>query len=54
MRKKGMTRLYVRPLRSAKRRLERVGAARVRVSVTFNPKGGKPRTKKRTIRLVKR
>jgi YVTN family beta-propeller protein len=54
MRTKGSTRLTVRPLNGAKRKLERTGAARVRVRITFAPKGVKPRTKTRTIRLVRR
>jgi hypothetical protein len=54
MRKRGRTRLAVRPRRSAKGRLERVGAAHVRVRIRFAPKGGKARTKTRTIGLVKR
>jgi YVTN family beta-propeller protein len=54
IRTKRRTRLTVTPLRSAKRKLERVGAARVRVRIIFAPKGGKPRTKMRTIKMVKR
>ncbi|MGE5408250.1 MAG: delta-60 repeat domain-containing protein [Syntrophothermus sp.] len=39
---------------SAKRRLLRVGKAKVRAKVTYTPEGGVARTKAKTVKLVKR
>ncbi len=46
--------LAVRPKGATKRRLTRRGAAKVKLAVTFTPTGGDPRTKHRTLKLVKR
>ena len=46
--------LAVRPKGATKRRLTRRGEAKVKLAVTFTPTGGDPRTKHRTLKLVKR
>ena len=46
--------LAVRPKGATKRKLTRRGAAKVKLAVTFTPTGGDPRTKHRTLKLVKR
>jgi subtilisin len=50
----GRVRLRVRPTRKAKRVLNERGRAKVRAKVTYTPKGGKPRTKVKRLRLIKR
>ena len=47
-------RLAVRPKGGTKRKLARRGVAKVKLAVTFTPTGGDPRTKRRTLKLVKR
>jgi DNA-binding beta-propeller fold protein YncE len=47
----GRTRLSLRPNRATRRRLARLGQARVRARVTYTPWGGKRRTKTRAITL---
>jgi hypothetical protein len=46
--------LAVRPKGGTKRKLTRRGVATVKLAVTFTPTGGDPRTKHRTLKLVKR
>ena len=46
--------LAVRPKGATKRKLTRRGVATVKLAVTFTPTGGDPRTKHKTLKLVKR
>jgi hypothetical protein len=50
----GKLRLKVKPKGKAKRKLRRHQTTKVRANVTYKPTGGKPRTKAKTVRLVKK
>jgi hypothetical protein len=50
----GKVRLKLKPKGKAKRKLRGHHRARVKANVTYTPTGGKPRTKAKTVRLVKK
>ena len=51
VKKAGKATLKIKPRGKTKSKLERSGRARVKVRITFSPKGGTPRTIKRTLTL---
>ena len=52
--KKGTVTLIIKPKGKAKNLLATTGSAKVRVKVTFKPKGNKAKTKGRSLKLIKR
>jgi hypothetical protein len=50
----GTVKLLVMPKGRTKRKLDRTGRAKVRVTVTFTPTGGSPNRQGKTVRLVKK
>jgi len=52
--KKGVVTLSIKPKPKTLKALGRAGSAKVRVKVTFKPKGNKAKTKGRSLKLIKR
>jgi DNA-binding beta-propeller fold protein YncE len=50
----GRVKVPIKARGGAKRRLDRTGRAKLRLKVTFTPKGGTPSSQRRSVRLIKR